>query len=136
MFIYACRCPEGYRIGRLLPQHSELVKSKWDVSQTPTTWIQKSIENLFSVAIFQEENPLEPVSWVMEYPNREMGYAYTLENHRGKMLQSTATRALYQVLLYDSPTTPLYATTKEGNIKAKTTLELLGFEKSGYMACC
>ena len=106
-FIYACRCPEGYRIGRLLPQHSELVKSKWNVSQTPTTWIQKSIENLFSVAIFQEENPLEPVSWVMEYPSRELGYGYTLENHRGKMLYSIANIALCQVLLYDSPTTPL-----------------------------
>ena len=88
------------------------------------------------MAIFQEENPLEPVSWVMEYPSRELGYGYTLENHRGKMLNSIANIALCQVLLYDSPTTPLYGTTEEGNIKIEAVLERLGFVKSGYMACC
>ena len=110
------------------------MKSKWSVSQTSTTWIQQSIENLFSVAIFQEENPLEPVSWKMEYPNREIGYSYTLENHRGKMLSATSFVALCQLFLHDSPTTPIY-TTIEGHT-ANRTMELIGLEKSGYMACC
>ena len=78
---------------------------------------------------------MEPVSWQMEYPNREIGYSYTLENHRGKMLSFTSFVALCQFFLHDSPTTPIY-TTIEGHTEANRTVELIGLEKSGYMACC
>ena len=102
----ACRCPAGYTIGRLESHHSDLLRSKWSITQESSEWIQQQIESLKSVAIYHKKSPTQPVSWVLEFQSREMGHAYTMETHRKKGFASLVTIALCQSLLEDSPDIP------------------------------
>lgn len=119
-------------MGRLEAQHSELVKSKWGVTQPCTLGIQQSIEKLNSTAVFSDDDPSLPVSWKLEYPNKEIGYAYTMENHRGKGLGHVTMEAMCRQHFEDCHAIPPYMTVQKSYLK----FEVFGFVKSGYLACC
>ena len=129
---HSCRCPPGYTMGRLELHHSDLVRSTWTITQE-SMWIQQKIESLKSIAIYHKESPTQPVSWLLEFPHREMGHGYTVEAHRKKGLGSLALIAFIQSLLKDCPDIPPLGTIEERYIMDKM-IESLGFVQSGYMA--
>ena len=86
-----------YRIGRLEPQHAELVASKYPYKgKNIAAWIEDLILKYPSAAAYWEKDPSQPVSWALQYENGETGSGYTLELHRKKGL----TLAIFTTLCY------------------------------------
>ena len=98
--------------------------------------MEERIRNYFSAAAFPDENPSQPVAWVLQYQNGMIGPLYTMEDHRRKGLGLAVMTSLCQTLFEDSPEVPLYCEAVEGTKVAITTIvESLGFIKSPSLAC-
>ena len=128
------RCPTGYRIGKLEPHHAKLVASKWTVSQslTKTMWIEGRIRNFLSAAVFPDEDPSQPVAWILQYPSRMIGNLYTMETHRRKGLGLAVMASLCRAIIEDTPDIPLCCTIDEKGSPSTDLVKKLGFVRSPF----
>ena len=61
------------------------------------------------------DNPSQPVAWILQYANREVGSLYTVEQHRNKGLALAVTAAQYRTVLEETPNIPLYGLVEKCN---------------------
>ena len=90
--------------------------------------MEKRIRNYLSAAAFPDENPSQPVAWVLQYPNRMIGTLYTMEAHRRKGLGLAVTASLCRSILEDSPNILPY-----GEISEKDQASINLFKKLGFV---
>lgn len=103
--------PAGYRIGKLEPQHANLVASKWPYSTSPERtpkWMEERIKRYCTAAAYTEEDPSQPVAWVLQYHNGMIGPMYTMEEHRRKGLMRAVLSSLCKACFENAPQIPLY----------------------------
>ena len=129
--ISLCRCPDGYRIGKLEPHHAELVATRWPyrTSFNKVSWFQKLIENFLTVAAFCDD---EPVAWILQYSHGGIGNLYTMESHRRRGLGLAVTAAMCQLVLEKCPEILLWAMIVPENTVSKKMFESLGFVYSEH----
>ena len=85
--IYTCRsCPKGTFIARLKVDHASIVSEVWDLfkPQYRQEYIKNLIENCFSVGLFLEDDPSQPVSWAFLSNFGQINAVHTIEKHRRK----------------------------------------------------
>ena len=103
-FLLVCStCPEGLFIGKLQPQHLQLVLAHWHYQDQENTeeYIGSMIKNYHNAAVFQVDDPTKPVGWVMQHPFGQLGHEYVLEEHRGKKLSLLAKREVCNQIIKD-----------------------------------
>ena len=98
------------------------------------SWYKDRILNFPSVAAYSNNDPSEPVSWVMVYATFEIGSLYTSESHRRKGLGQAVMAAMCCILLDNGSGIPPYCLIKTDKIKSKQLVEKLGFTKTEFEA--
>ena len=99
-------CPEGFVLGKLKPQHLDYVVSQWhremrEKSKHHLSYFDHMIRYCASAAIFQADDPIKPVSWVMQYPYGQLGHAFTHEEYRMKGFLIPTTRNVSKQIIAD-----------------------------------
>ena len=130
------RCPDGYTLKRLEPQHAEFVSSHWKYIKSPSkvAWYEERIKRFHTMAAYCCDNPSKPVAWILQYANREIGSLHTVEQHRNKGLGLVVTAALCRTVLEETPDIPLYGLVEKGNSVYKL-YEKLGWVSSHNPQC-
>ena len=115
----------------LEPQHAEFVSSHWKYIKSPhkVTWFEERIKRFHTMAAYCCDNPSQPVAWILQYANREIGSLYTVEQHRNKGLALAVTAALCRTVLEESPNTSPYCLVVEGSPAYRL------FGKLGFVSC-
>ena len=121
-------CPEGYFLGKLEPQHTELVTSycSWFLD-TPQIrhCFESMIKNYHNGAIFRTDNPTKPIGWVLQYPYGHLAHIYVLEEFRGKGLSMILRKKMCDWIITDGDL-PQYVILKPNAITAHST-KVAGF---------
>ena len=133
----SCRCPDGYRMGKLECKHAELVASKWPYrsSENKLDWIMELIKKFLSVAAFHKKDPSQPVAWILQYGHCGMGNLFTVETHRRQGLGLAAAAALSQEMFAECPDIPVQCLIAKGNTASVNLFKKLGFVHSKFYPC-
>ena len=124
-------------MGKLECKHAELVASKWPhlLSENKVGWITELIKEFLSVAVFHEEDPSQPVAWVLQYGHFGMGNLFTMETHRRRGLGVAVIAALSREMLAECPDIPVQCLIVMGNTASVNLFEKLGFVHSKFHVC-
>ena len=97
MFLFQFRCPEGYTIRELKPEHTQFITEHWtyfiDWLKKPAMF-EECIQQFGSATAFSDENDTKPVSWFMQCAFTELGLLFTIDDHRRKGLGLAVMAAL------------------------------------------
>ena len=109
MSLFPCRCPEGYTIRELKPEHAEFIAHHWThFTDYPnrTAMFKECIQRFGSAAAFSDDNDTQPVSWIMLYAFMSFGHFFTIDNHRRKGLGLAVMAALCRSVKQQLSITP------------------------------
>lgn len=75
-------------------------------------YIKYSIEHYESIGLFTMEFPTIPVSFMVQFPDGQMGFGYTAPEYRGKGLYSIVKNEMCRALLLAGYSSPNYDTSE------------------------
>ena len=87
MHVCVCRsCPQGTFTARLNSEHESFITEIWNVfePQCRQEYLKNIIAKSFSVGLFLESDPSQPVSWAFVSNFGQINGVYTMEKHRRK----------------------------------------------------
>ena len=136
MFFFQFRCPEGYTIRELKPEHAKFAAQHWNYFNdwpNKTAMFDECIQRFGSAAAFSDEDDTQPVSWIMQYAFSELGPLLTINDHRRKGLGLAVMAALCRSVKQRSSITPFVGCV-EGNSSIRLA-EKLGFLYDKELYC-
>ena len=104
-----CRlCPKGTFTAKLKVDHANFIYEFWKFfePQVRLRYFQYLIDNSFSVGLFLEDNPSQPVSWAVLSNYGHIICVYTVEEHRRKGYSRATMLCLMQQIL-EADMTPI-----------------------------
>ncbi|XP_064384011.1 glycine N-acyltransferase-like isoform X1 [Halichondria panicea] len=124
-------CPESYFIGKLQPHHFKIVSDSWPYYHDMPHrehYIKYSIEHYESIGLFTMEFPTIPISFMVQFPDGQMGFGYTAPEYRGKGLYSIVKNEMCRALLLAGYSSPNYDTSETAPPPSPESM----FEFCGY----
>ena len=79
-------CPRGTFTARLKSEHANFISEIWDLfkPQQRLEYVKNIIEKSFSVGLFLEDDPSQPISWAFVSNFGQINCVHTMEKHRRK----------------------------------------------------
>ena len=102
-------CPRGTFTARLKSEHASFISEIWDLfkPQHCLEYVQNIIEKSFSVGLFLEDDPSQPVSWAFVSNFGHINGVYTMEKHRRKGYSRVTVLCLMKQML-EADMIPVY----------------------------